>query len=158
MSTIRDALQAKNETEAIIALTDIINSHWDYEDITELTDAERVFVLVENVEREVNNGGFDQFFMNSSGDHAEESHAALLEIGAVKTAALLEKAMSIFIDGFVPQTYEERMIVLDEVGEDEAQGWFEDCDSEYYDGLDENIAALLLEYVKENIAQFRDAE
>lgn len=158
MSTVREALQEKNETEVIIALTDIINSHWDFEDLTELTEAERTFVLVENVEREVNNGGFDQFFMNSSGDHAEASHAALLEIGAVKTASLLEKAMSIFPDGFVPQTYEERMMALEEVDEDEVQAWFEDCDSEYYDEIDENIAALLIEYVKENIAQFKDSE
>jgi hypothetical protein len=49
-------------------------------------------------------------------------------------------------------------MALEEVGEDEAQAWFEECDSEYYDEIDENIAGLLLVYVKENTEQFRDAE
>ena len=77
---IQDALALPNETEAIIAVGDIVYSQsggW--------TEAERVFVLVENVEREVNNGGFDQFFDNSSGDNAHESHQALLTMGAANT-------------------------------------------------------------------------
>lgn len=61
-----------------------------------LSHAERVFLDVTDVEAQVNNGGFDQFFYNQSGDRAQEGIAALEEIGAHETAALLKEACSRF--------------------------------------------------------------
>ena len=155
MNTITEALQLKDETDAVLAIREIIDTHWDYEDLSLLTEAERLFVFVENVEQEVNNGGFDQFFFNSSGDHAHDSLHALETIGAVKTAAILKKAMSIFPEGRVPGTEEARAEALEPVGEERYTKWFDACDEEYYE-LDENREALLLKYVRDNASRFRD--
>ncbi len=55
----------------------------------------RVVYLVNELEMEVNNGGFLQFFVNSSGIFAEETVEALDLIGANYTKLLLEQALQI---------------------------------------------------------------
>ena len=42
-----------------------------------LSPGERVFLYVWNLEAEVNNGGFEQFYLNSAGDNAIETPVAL---------------------------------------------------------------------------------
>lgn len=61
-----------------------------------LSEPERTFLCVWNLEAEVNNGGFSQFFLNSSGDHSMATPAALRQVGAPEMAALLEQAMKPF--------------------------------------------------------------
>ncbi len=156
INTIDQALKIESETGAVLTIREIIDTHWDYEDISMLNDVERLFVFVENVEREVNNGGFDQFFLNSSGDYARESYEALNTIGATKAAAILKRAMSIFPGGEVPKEAEMREEELEKTGEDGRAKWFDACDTEYYEQNDENIGALLLKYVRENSSGFRD--
>src|SRR6185295_11604327 len=51
-----------------------------------LSNPERVFLCVWNLEAEVNNGGFSQFFDNSAGDYAAETPGALRTIGAAAMA------------------------------------------------------------------------
>ena len=46
-----------------------------------LCPAEQVFICIDQLEREVNNGGFHQFFWNSAGDNTPETLAALEQIG-----------------------------------------------------------------------------
>ena len=43
------------------------------EKITKLNPVERVIYLISEFEAEVNNGGFDQYFINSSGKYASET-------------------------------------------------------------------------------------
>lgn len=62
----------------------------------ELTVPERVFVAVWALEADVNNGGFDQYYLNSAGDHAWFAPAALRTIGAERTAAIVEQANAEF--------------------------------------------------------------
>lgn len=54
--------------------------------------------LVEELEAEINNGGFDQFFFNSASDRTDEIIAALLLIGAAHTANIVKTAMAKFPD------------------------------------------------------------
>jgi hypothetical protein len=55
---------------------------------------ERVFGLIWEFESEVNNGGFYQYFLNSTGALAPQVVDALNAVGAVETAALTEKALT----------------------------------------------------------------
>jgi hypothetical protein len=64
--------------------------------VSGLTPAERVFLCVWNLEAEVNNGGFEQFYINSAGDNAVETPAALRGIGAARAAAIAERANDVF--------------------------------------------------------------
>ena len=57
----------------VIAMTGYLNEKTQYgEDMSLLSDAERIFYITQTLEMEVNNGGFSQFFYNSSGDFSNE--------------------------------------------------------------------------------------
>ena len=57
------------------------------------TDVERTLLAVMTLDREVNNGGYDQFFLNSSRQYARGIVQALDRIGCRETAALTAKAI-----------------------------------------------------------------
>jgi uncharacterized protein DUF4375 len=63
-----------------------------------LSRPEQVIACLTEVEMEVNNGGFDQFYWNSPGDRAREAVAALEELGAQHTATLLKDANGAFYE------------------------------------------------------------
>ena len=65
------------------------------------------------LEGEVNNGGFHQYFLNSAGDASEETICALREIGAAKTASLLDQAGKALFGGPVPTNRDDRLDALD---------------------------------------------
>lgn len=67
-----------------------------------LTPGRRAIVLVTNLENEVNNGGFDQFYLNSSGDGAALTPAALRLLGRDGVAAMVERANTQFPGGPSP--------------------------------------------------------
>lgn len=95
--------------------------------------AARVIYLAHCVVGEVYNGGFHQYFANSSGDHAHAAHQALLALGAVQRARLLGLAIGAFPDGQVPTDELERNTELDDA--DAARPTF-------FDGLDAEFYAL----------------
>src|SRR5262245_26824721 len=87
------------ESEAfLIALSDRL---WPiaHERFADLSPSEQVFILVWEVEAEVNNGGFNQFFFNSAGDRASATVAALRTIGAERMASIVDRANASFPDG-----------------------------------------------------------
>ena len=57
-----------------------------------LSPAQQTFKMVWELEAEVNNGGFDQYFLNSSGRNAPRVEAALRSIGAGKCADIAARA------------------------------------------------------------------
>ena len=59
-----------------------------------LSAGDRVVLLVGELEADVNNGGFSQYLSNKGGRRARLALAALRRIGARKTAALLQAALS----------------------------------------------------------------
>jgi hypothetical protein len=61
--------------------------------LTSLSQEERVILAVEALEREVNNGGYEQFFGNSSGAYADEVESALRAIGCPKQAGIAKRAL-----------------------------------------------------------------
>jgi hypothetical protein len=75
-----------------------------------LSAAIQVGCCLHMLEAEVNNGGFDQFFLNSSGYYALQTMNALARIGAPKTRALLENAIKLaYPDGYPdnPEDHED---------------------------------------------------
>jgi|RhiMethySRZTD1v2_1073278.scaffolds.fasta_scaffold184497_2 hypothetical protein len=66
------------------------------------SDAEQVALCMHKLEAEVNNGGFHQFFFNSSGELVPQTLHALTEIGAPITRRLLERAVAIAFPGGYP--------------------------------------------------------
>lgn len=63
-------------------------------DYAALSVPERTFRSVWELEAEVNNGGFEQYFSNSSGRLAPQAPAALRAIGAVQMATIVDEAIA----------------------------------------------------------------
>jgi hypothetical protein len=61
-----------------------------------LTQFQRTVVCVWAACGEIDNGGFDQFFFNSSGDWSQDTPAALREIGASELADIVAEAIARF--------------------------------------------------------------
>lgn len=89
-----------------------------------LTATEHAVLAIEALEREVNNGGYDQFFLNTP-EYAESVVEALRRIGCEKTAAITSRALAA-------------------VGDEAGLGA---CDTEYF-ASGEDIAGRLFEYIK----------
>lgn len=74
-----------NKNEFVIAVHErICHKCCDGERMERLSKEERIFYVVQQLEIEVNNGGFSQFFFNSSGDFANELYDAFMAVGAEK--------------------------------------------------------------------------
>ena len=122
----------------------------------EPTDEEVVVLAIEAMEREVNNGGFAQFFSNDSWSYIPCLVECLVDIGAIKTKAIAEEAVSVLgispmSESTDPDEYYEK---LQEIVEDEEVAEkLEQFDSAYYE-TGEDIAGLLFSFVKANIGKF----
>ena len=89
---------------------------------------------------EICNGGFDQFFFNSTGVLAPEAVAAFRAVGMPQTAAIIAEAVASLGTPY-PREREERQDALsvlealtpDDGGEDDWQSPFDSLDDRFYD-------------------------
>jgi len=117
--------------------------------IDALSADEQTFHLVDQMDREVNNGGFSQYFTNSAGDHTSETLEALKFIGAKKTAKLLAEAISLFPGGAPPADRDDRTRMVDGFGQDAVKK-LDRLTSRYYKGAD-NLMALLYARLRDKL-------
>ncbi|GAA5177124.1 hypothetical protein GCM10025771_13730 [Niveibacterium umoris] len=122
----------------------------------QLSEQERVVLAVEAVEREVNNGGFLQFFANSSKSHAHFAPSAFRQIAAPLTSAMCEEALQLVTHGAVlsDDELEERVMDPDEVLEERLS----EIDKRYYSGPEEPLSEKLFEFIKRNRTNIRANE
>ncbi|MBN1360105.1 MAG: DMP19 family protein [Sedimentisphaerales bacterium] len=126
--------------------------HLDFDD---LSPAEQVFRAIWELEGEVNNGGFEQYFFNSAGDTAFAVVDALKAIGAYDMARIAEDANRVFPCSLPPRGREERQALLDSLDR-EQKAFLESLDHEFY-GYPGNLTELLYDYVKRNLADIPGA-
>jgi Domain of unknown function (DUF4375) len=87
------ALEGKYRTDSLVlAIEQAISKKEKRSQIQGLTDEERTVLAVEALERDVNNGGYDQFFTNSS-LFAPTIVDSLQRIGCKKTANITQRAI-----------------------------------------------------------------
>jgi Domain of unknown function (DUF4375) len=103
---------------------------------------------------EVINGGFSQFFSNTSGDRAHDSLAALRRIGAPLCVALLEKALTLFPGGIAPVDQQQRCELVFAFEEREPQ-LLDELNRQFYERVDalgsfpeEDLTALQLAFMR----------
>jgi hypothetical protein len=109
------------------------------------TEHELVLVDVWDLEADVNNGGFDQFFFNSAGDRAAQMIAALKIIGAAQMAAIVEEACREFPDGHPAEDRVLRQEQLEPLGD----GAFEALDQRFF-AYPDPVERLLTSYCRKN--------
>lgn len=97
--------------------------------------------LIDALEGEVNNGGFDQFFFNSAGNEAAQIIQALEAVGASKTAAIVRRACAKFPGAMPPAEWFVRQGVLLDVVSPDSES-FEQEDDDFL-AYEEDLAALV---------------
>ncbi|HVM72932.1 MAG TPA: DMP19 family protein [Anaerolineales bacterium] len=107
------------------------------------------------LESEVNNGGFNQFFINPSGQFTEMALMSLKRLNATKHYALLEKAIAI-------HTQEKESYPLKKLYSRKTLKAFvtsykysslDKCDKEFYKHGD-GLSKLRVQYIRENPSDF----
>ncbi len=130
----------------LFTLADDIQGRESKAGLSGLVPKEQVFFLVWSLEAEVNNGGFNQFFFNSSGDHAAATAEALRAIGAKKTAAIVDRAVSLFGAEGPSRNRVQRQQQLTLFSE-EQQERFSELDTNFY-AYPDNLSELLAKYMR----------
>jgi hypothetical protein len=113
---------------------------------------QKTFLCIWGLEAEVNNGGFDQYYFNSAGDHAADTPESLRTIGAEHTAMLVKKANDVFGPIGPSRNRNERQKQLHSLAVDQKKELSELTNEffRYHDNLDEMLKA----YVGKNEAAF----
>ena len=125
----------------------------DYgQNVDSLNEYERTIFVTQELENEVNNGGFFQFFDNSSGQFASEIVQAFIKIGAEKTAEICRKAVEAFGQE-LPVDWEERRSLLDQIADAAVADVLDACDTAFY-SYEENLEALNAAYIRKHIEHF----
>jgi hypothetical protein len=145
MAAVDDALASADDTAFAIAMSNLVFARHEAAGFAALTEAEQTVYCLDALEREVNNGGFEQFFFNSSGDTALETAAALERLGAAHTAGLLRRAMAVFPAARPAANRDDRERQMEALAETARHTWssLDEAFLEYRD----NLAALERKYV-----------
>lgn len=108
------------------------------EEFSKLNEYEKVFLVMDKLEMEVNNGGFDQFFHNTDGHYNDILVPSAEAIKAYNIAKICRKALAIYAK------YVEEDSVIEELNT---------CDDAFY-ASEDSITGLSVQYAKENKEQF----
>ena len=113
---------------------------------------ERYVLAVEALEREVNNGGYSQFFINPSNEFVDVIEEALSAIGCPKTEQITRNAIFSLGRGPVVTPKQAENAALAEDADVDAA--LEKCDTEFFKN-DESIEDRLFNWIKANKAAIR---
>jgi hypothetical protein len=150
---IERLIHSNNTNESIIELDKYICELCVWGSKTDkLSEQQKNFYYNQNLEREINNGGFSQYFFNSSGDFSQETINSLKLIGAHKTASILQKAIEQFPNKIVPKNRIVRQEIIEQIEENSNEIW-EELDQKFF-AYEDDLNSLNIEYVKQNKNKF----
>lgn len=87
-----------------------------------LSPVRRTVILIDHLDAEIRNGGFEQYYGNSSGDGAAQVPDALREVGQPGVARIVERANAQFPSG-PPRNLRRRNAVIDDIQSKAAKAW-----------------------------------
>jgi hypothetical protein len=152
MTSTEIALLLNVDAEKITRIGEIIGKKIPKKDnFSNLNEFEKTFIYLDVLEDSVTNGGFIQFFFNSSGQFTHEVFQAYLAIKAENTVDILTKAIYLFPVIPVPKNLRIRQQILME--KDTNIDLWDELDTQFYK-YEDNIISLTLAYVRNNIAHF----
>ena len=155
MSKINEIVNLADEIEIIEAVGTIIwNKKEETDGFTDLSEGEKTFVFIDIFEGAMNEGGFQFFFENETGDYAREIVEAYKKIGATETANIIAKAIGLFGINNFSEDLETRIITIENLDEKVFSGW-EDLDEIFFsEEQEEDVVALIVGYIKNNKSEF----
>ncbi len=113
-----------------------------------LSKAEQIIVIVMQLWYEVGNGGFNQYFFNSTGDAAQKAPNAFREIGAPQTADVIKRANDLFGPGGSSKNRLKRQAQLKTFSESQLDK-FDELDKFIFDDP-KDLEELLCKFVLRN--------
>ncbi len=122
------------------------------DNINLLNEPQKNFYLIQTFEREMDNGGFSQFFFTSSGDYSHETVKSLRVAGADDMAELLLRSFEQFPDKTVVADRRSRQEILEQIEENAEENWGK-LELEFYK-REPKLTVVLWEYVKQNRSFF----
>ena len=122
-----------------------------------LSRVERMVFTTTNLELQVRNGGFNQYFWNPTGQYVREALAGYLLIGAELHAALVDKAIETFAKEEAQQQMFKREGTLQAFSDSYKHSQLDPLDREFY-ALDkkESARALRVQYIRVHPSEFID--
>jgi hypothetical protein len=113
-----------------------------------LSDPQKIFYYIQSCRRELNSGGFSQFYYNPSGDFAHETYYSLRITGAYKTADIVRRANDQFPVRVVPKDRSERQKILEQIHDSSNEVW-KDLDQRFL-AYEEDLNTFNFEFIKKN--------
>ena len=134
----------------LIDLSESNRTEFGRVDFANQSDAQKTFSAIWELESQINNGGFDQYFRNSDSDTIAHAPKALREIGATACAAIVESAIQVIAP--IPNDDAARCDALDAAGED-GEELLGELDSKFY-AYPDNLTDLLFAFVSKHSNEF----
>lgn len=150
--SIDEIWEIDNTINFVVEMSGYLGRKSDYgKNINKLSEPERVIYITQELEMEVNNGGFAQYLYNQGGDFVNELVQAYTELGAPKTAEICKTAMDALGEK-LPTGRGEWEEFLDNL-DDEVYGILSECDDAFYE-YEENLTSLSYDYILKNKENF----
>ena len=153
LKTIPDDKLEQSVIDNIYELTGD-NHEKEFENVNKLSNGQKAVFSTWWLEAEVNNGGFNQFYFNSTGQYAKMAEIGFKTIGAEKFSELTSRANKIFKEN-KKRLEEFDDGTMESFSESYKDNPLNDLDTEFYNLYDsENISDLRIKYIRENINEF----
>ncbi len=140
------------KNQILIRLSESENTKFGKEDFARQSLPQKVFSAIWEVESEVNNGGFSQYFQNSSAETAPFVVQALRTIGTADTAAICERAIAAAFPSGLP-TSEDAIRSSATDFSDEVLEKLDELDREFF-SYPHDLTELLFAYVSNYPEEF----
>lgn len=122
-----------------------------------LTEAEKHICAIEELDAEVNNGGFAQYYFNSTGNHWKDALDGLKAIGATKRHEMMVATIERFGQPGPPSNRDARNARLSKIVR-KKEDPFNEQDSAWYQTDDEPLDRLMFRYNLANMKGRRKGE
>jgi hypothetical protein len=140
------------KNEILIGLSESDRSKFGKDPFSLQSFPQKVFSSIWAVESEVNNGGFSQYFLNSSTETAAFVAEALDTIGAPRTAAICRRAVERAFPNGLPSTGSEISSAAADFS-DELLSELDGLDNEFL-AYPHDLTDLLFDYVCKHPEEF----
>ena len=141
-----------NRNSILIDLSESERTSFGKEDFSVQSYAQKVFSAIWAAESEINNGGFAQYFQNSSCETAPFVVAAFEAIGAPRTADICRRAIAAAFSGGLPTTPDAISAAAADFNDDTTEQ-LEAFDSEFFQ-YPHNLTDLLFTFVSQHPEEF----
>jgi hypothetical protein len=141
-----------NKNSALIELAESDRTKFGKEDFAVQTFPQKVFSAIWAAESEINNGGFVQFFQNTSNETSPFVVEAFHVIGAPRTADICQRAIAVGFPGGLPPSPDAISAAASDFTEDKLEQ-LAALDEEFFQ-YPHNLTELLFAFVLEHPLEF----